>query len=91
LILTCTGDLSRNHTVGKQIGQGKRLQTILSEMRMVAEGVKTSKSVYNLSRKLEVEMPISSEIYHVLYHEVPPKEALFRLMTRDLKEELDEK
>ena len=91
LILTCTGDLSRNHTVGKQIGQGKRLQTILSEMRMVAEGVKTSKSVYNLSRKLEVEMPISSEIYHVLYHDVPPKEALFRLMTRDLKEELDEK
>jgi len=91
LILTCTGDLSRNHTVGKKIGQGKRLQTILSEMRMVAEGVKTSKSVYNLSRKLEVEMPISSEIYHVLYHDVPPKEALFRLMTRDLKEELDEK
>jgi len=91
LILTCTGDLSRNHTVGKKIGQGKRLQTILSEMRMVAEGVKTSKSVYNLSRKLEVEMPISSEIYHVLYHGVPPKEALFRLMTRDLKEELDEK
>ena len=90
LILTCTGDLSRNHTVGKKIGQGKRLQTILSEMRMVAEGVKTSKSVYNLSRKLEVEMPISSEIYHVLYHDVPPKEALFRLMTRDLKDELDE-
>ena len=90
LILTCTGDLSRNHTVGKQIGQGKSLQAILSEMRMVAEGVKTSQSVYNLSRKLEVEMPISSEIYHVLYHDVPPKEALFRLMTRDLKEELDE-
>jgi len=90
LILTCTGDLSRNHTVGKQIGQGESLTAILSEMRMVAEGVKTSKSVYNLARKLEVEMPISSEIYHVLYHDVPPKEALFRLMTRDLKEELDE-
>ena len=59
-------------------------------MRMVAEGVKTSKSVYNLSRKLNVEMPISSEIYHVLYDDVPPKEALFRLMTRDLKDELDE-
>jgi len=91
LILTCTGDLSRNHTVGKQIGRGKSLKTILSEMRMVAEGVKTSKSVYNLARKLKVEMPISSEIYQVLYHGVPPKEALFRLMTRDLKEELDEK
>ncbi len=91
LILTCTGDLSRNHTVGKKIGQGKSLNTILSEMRMVAEGVKTSKSVYNLARKLEVEMPISSEIYHVLYNDVPPQEALFRLMTRDLKDELDEK
>ena len=91
LILTCTGDLSRNHTVGKQIGRGKRLKTILSEMRMVAEGVKTSKSVYNLARKLKVEMPISSEIYQVLYNDVPPKEAVFRLMTRDLKEELDEK
>ncbi|MBW1888915.1 MAG: NAD(P)-dependent glycerol-3-phosphate dehydrogenase [Deltaproteobacteria bacterium] len=91
LILTCTGDLSRNHTVGKQIGQGKTLKAILSEMRMVAEGVKTSKSVYNLARKLGVEMPISSEIYQVLYNDVPPKEALFRLMTRDLKDELDEK
>ncbi|MEN8247194.1 MAG: NAD(P)H-dependent glycerol-3-phosphate dehydrogenase [Thermodesulfobacteriota bacterium] len=91
LILTCTGDLSRNHTVGKQIGRGKSLKTILSEMRMVAEGVKTSKSVYNLARKLKVEMPISSEIYQVLYHDVPPKEAVFRLMTRDLKEELDKK
>lgn len=91
LILTCTGDLSRNHTVGKQIGMGKSLKTILSEMRMVAEGVKTSKSVYNLARKLKVEMPISSEIYQVLYNDVPPKEAVFRLMTRDLKEELDEK
>lgn len=91
LILTCTGDLSRNHTVGKQIGMGKSLKTILSEMRMVAEGVKTSKSVYNLARKLKVEMPISSEIYQVLYNDVPPKEAVFRLMTRDLKEELDKK
>ena len=91
LILTCTGDLSRNHTVGKQIGRGKSLKSILSEMRMVAEGVKTSKSVYNLARKLKVEMPISSEIYQVLYHDVPPKEAVFRLMTRDLKDELDKK
>jgi len=91
LILTCTGDLSRNHTVGKKIGQGKKLKEILSEMRMVAEGVKTSKSVYNLSRRLGVEMPIASEIYQVLYHDVPPEEAVYKLMTRDLKEELDEK
>ncbi len=90
LILTCTGDLSRNHTVGKKIGEGQKVDTILSGMKMVAEGVKTSKSVYNLSRKLGVDMPITHEIYRVLYEDVPPKDALFRLMTRDLKHELDE-
>ena len=90
LILTCTGDLSRNHTVGKKIGEGQKVDSILSGMNMVAEGVKTSKSVYNLSRKMGVDMPISQEIYQVLYEDVPPKEALFRLMTRDLKHELDE-
>ena len=90
LVLTCTGDVSRNHTVGKKIGEGMKLTEILSEMRMVAEGVKTAKSVYNLSRKLGVEMPISHEVYHVLYDDIAPKEAVRRLMTRDLKQELDE-
>ena len=75
LILTCTGDLSRNHTVGKKIGQGMGLDEILREMRMVAEGVKTAKSVYNLSRKPGVEMPICQEIYQVLYEGVSPEEA----------------
>jgi glycerol-3-phosphate dehydrogenase (NAD(P)+) len=90
LILTCTGTLSRNHTVGKKLGEGKKLSEILSEMTMVAEGVRTSKSVYNLSRELGVEMPISHEIYHILYDDIPPEVALKRLMTRDLKAELDE-
>lgn len=90
LILTCTGDLSRNHTVGKKIGEGRKVNDILGEMRMVAEGVKTAKSVYDLSRKLGVEMPISHEIYRILYEDLHPKEAVFRLMTRDLKPELDE-
>ncbi|MFC1516696.1 NAD(P)H-dependent glycerol-3-phosphate dehydrogenase [Thermodesulfobacteriota bacterium] len=90
LILTCTGDLSRNYTVGKKIGKGMKLSEILSEMRMVAEGVKTAKSVYNLSRKVGVEMPICHEIYHILYDDISPKEATYRLMTRDLKQELDE-
>ena len=67
-----------------------KLKEILSEMRMVAEGVKTAKSVYNLSRKISVEMPISHETYHVLYDDFSPKEAVHRLMTRDLKSELDE-
>lgn len=90
LVLTCTGDLSRNYTLGKKIGQGKTLKEILSEMHMVAEGVKTAKSVYNLSRKLDVEMPISHEIYHILYDDASPKEAVYRLMTRDLSREFYE-
>ena len=90
LILTCTGDLSRNHTVGKLIGEGKQLDEILSEMRMVAEGVKTAKSVYNLSRKLDVDMPIAHETYRILHEGVSPKEAVLRLMTRDLKADLDD-
>jgi glycerol-3-phosphate dehydrogenase (NAD(P)+) len=90
LILTCTGHLSRNHTVGKKIGQGEKISDILGQMRMVAEGVKTAKSVYNLSRKLGVEMPISHETYRILYEDLSPKEAVIRLMTRELKQELDE-
>ena len=90
LVLTCTGDISRNYTVGKKMGEGMKLNEILSEMRMVAEGVKTAKSVYNLSRKLDVEMPICHEVYRILYDDFPPKEAVRRLMTRTLKHELDE-
>lgn len=90
LLLTCTGNLSRNYTVGRKIGGGLKLREILAEMRMVAEGVKTSKSVYNLSRKLGIEMPISHETYHILYDDFSPQEAVHRLMTRDLKQELDE-
>lgn len=90
LLLTCTGDLSRNHTVGKLIGEGEKIEDILSKMKMVAEGVKTAKSVYNLSRKINLEMPICHEVYHILYDDASPKEAIVRLMTRDLKNELDE-
>ena len=90
LILTCTGDLSRNHTIGKQIGAGKKLKDLLAGMHMVAEGVKTARSVYNLSRKVGVDMPISHAVYHVLYDDLDPRTALYSLMTRDLKQELDE-
>jgi glycerol-3-phosphate dehydrogenase (NAD(P)+) len=90
LILTCTAELSRNYTVGTKIGKGMKLSDILAEMRMVAEGVKNARSVYNLSRKIGVEMPISHEIYYILYEDLPPKEAVYRLMTRELKHELDE-
>jgi glycerol-3-phosphate dehydrogenase (NAD(P)+) len=90
LVLTCTGNLSRNYTVGIKLGKGQKLQQILDEMHMVAEGVKTAKSVYNFSRKLGVEMPICHEIYRILYEDLAPKEAVYRLMTRTLKQELDE-
>ncbi len=89
LLLTCTGALSRNYTVGKQIGQGKKLDEIISEMRMVAEGVKTTRSVYNLSKKLGVDLPICNEVYAVLFDGLSVKETVQRLMNRSLKHELD--
>jgi glycerol-3-phosphate dehydrogenase (NAD(P)+) len=90
LVLTCTGKLSRNWTVGCKIGQGVKIEAILSDMRMVAEGVKTTRSVYNMSQEMGVEMPITEQIYRMLYEDLDPKEALQTLMTRDLKHELDE-
>ncbi len=89
LLLTCTGDLSRNYTVGKQIGEGKNLDEIISEMRTVAEGVKTTRSVYNLSKKLGVDLPICNEVYAVLFEGLSVKETVDRLMNRSLKHELD--
>jgi glycerol-3-phosphate dehydrogenase (NAD(P)+) len=90
LILTCTGALSRNHALGQKIAAGRPLKEILAEMRMVAEGVKTARSVHELAQRLAVEMPISEGVYRILYEGLPPREAVVQLMTRDLKAELDE-
>ena len=90
LILTCTGTLSRNHTLGHKIGQGEKLADVLAQMRMVAEGVKTAQSLFNLSRSISVEMPICEKIYRILYEDLPPLEAVQDLMARELKHELDE-
>ncbi|KPJ97737.1 MAG: glycerol-3-phosphate dehydrogenase [Desulfobacterales bacterium SG8_35] len=87
LVLTCTGDLSRNRMVGLKLGQGKKLSTILSEMRMVAEGVKTTRSAWNLARKVGVEMPILDQVYQVLYQDKPCRDAVRDLLARSLKEE----
>lgn len=87
LVLTCTGDLSRNRTVGFKLGQGMRLPEILAEMHMVAEGVKTAESVYQLSRSLGVEMPIVEKAYQILHEDKPAREAVTELMARDLKAE----
>jgi glycerol-3-phosphate dehydrogenase (NAD(P)+) len=89
LVLTCTGDLSRNRTVGIRLGKGEKLKDILSSMRMVAEGVKTAKSAYNLSKKLNVEMPITEETYRILYEDKDAKDAVISLMKRELKSEME--
>jgi glycerol-3-phosphate dehydrogenase (NAD(P)+) len=89
LVLTCTGDLSRNRTVGYQLGQGRKLQDVLKDMRMVAEGVKTAKSAYFLARKMGVDMPICEQVYQVLYEGKNPVYAVRDLMQRDLKHELE--
>ncbi len=87
LVLTCTGDLSRNRSVGIKLGEGKRLPEILGEMRMVAEGVKTTQSAFELARSLNVEMPITDKVQQMLYEDKPAREAVLELMTRDLKAE----
>ncbi len=87
LVLTCTGDLSRNRTVGLKLGQGMKLKEILDGMKMVAEGVKTTRSAYFLARKCQVEMPITEQVYKVLYEDKDPLGAVKELMSRDLKEE----
>ena len=89
LVLTCTGSLSRNRSLGVALGKGKQLQTILSETRAVAEGVKTAKAVQEIADRHQIEMPIASEMYRVLYEGVSVKTALQRLMTRSLKAEAD--
>jgi len=87
LILTCTGDLSRNRTVGFELGKGRTLDDILTTLGHVAEGVKTTKSTYDLSRKLGVEMPITQEVYRVLYENKSPRQAVTDIMTRPLTHE----
>jgi glycerol-3-phosphate dehydrogenase (NAD(P)+) len=88
LVLTCTGSLSRNRTVGGLLGRGKKLDEILNDAKFVAEGVKTAKSARQLSERHQIEMPIAIEMYRVLYENEAPKEALQRLMTRALKAEV---
>jgi len=89
LVLTCTGTLSRNRYVGIELGKGRALSDILAEMKMVAEGVRTARSVYQIMRKEDLELPIFSEIYSVLYQDKPVRQALHSLMSRALKREFE--
>jgi len=90
LVLTSTGNLSRNRTIGLKLGSGMGLEQALAEMTMVAEGVKTTKSCYNLAIELKVVMPILEQVYQVLYQEKRCEDAVRELFQRDLKKESEE-
>ena len=87
LIATCSSPLSRNYTVGSMIGKDKKIDDILKELGSVAEGVKTSKAVCGLAKKLNLEAPISTAIYEAVYTDIAPAEVLEKLMNRKLKQE----
>ncbi len=90
LIVTCTSMHSRNRRAGILIGQGKGLEETLKEIGMVVEGITTIKVAYNLAKKYSVEMPITQEIYDVIYNGGNAKEAVTNLMTRSRKHEMEE-
>ncbi|UCD54864.1 MAG: NAD(P)-dependent glycerol-3-phosphate dehydrogenase [Candidatus Omnitrophota bacterium] len=87
LATTCVSTHSRNRRLGEEIGKGKKLKDILKETEMIMEGITTTKSTYELSKKIGVEMPITEKIYEVLYAGKNPKDAVKELMTRPLKAE----
>ncbi|MDD5771614.1 MAG: glycerol-3-phosphate dehydrogenase, partial [Candidatus Omnitrophica bacterium] len=87
LVTTCISNQSRNRFVGEQIGKGLTLRQICGNMQMVAEGVATSKSAYALSLKYKVDMPITKEVYRLLYLNKSPFRVVKDLMTRRKKEE----
>jgi len=87
LVVTCASAHSRNRYVGEQIGRGKKLADILSEMKMIAEGVSTTESAHNLAQLHKIEMPIVEETYKILFSHKDPREATNDLMMRDPKAE----
>ncbi len=89
LLLTCTGNLSRNYQVGYRLGKGEKLEEILKSLKQVAEGVKTSKVIKKLANFYQVEMPICEEVYRVIFENETPRECLKRLLSRSLKKEFE--
>jgi len=90
LIVTCTSNYSRNRNFGEKIGQGKSLKKALSEIKMVVEGIRTTKAAYQLAKKYKVSMPITEQAYNVLFKNKKPSEAVRDLMLREAKPELEE-
>ncbi len=89
LVLTCTGELSRNRTLGHEMGRGRQLAEVLATLGHVAEGVNTARSAHSLAQKLGVDMPITREVYSVLYEAKPVQQAVKDLMARELGYEFD--
>ncbi len=87
LVLTCTGELSRNRHVGIELAHGRKLDEIVNSMKMVAEGIKTTNAAVDLARRHSVEMPISEQMFQMLHFGITPREAIRRLMDRSLKGE----
>jgi len=87
LVLTCTSDLSRNRMVGVKVGRGEKISEIVEKMTMVAEGVRTCRSVLFLAQRLGVEMPIVEQVYALLYAEKSPRQVVIDLLTREAKPE----
>jgi glycerol-3-phosphate dehydrogenase (NAD(P)+) len=87
LVLTCTGDLSRNRSVGVELARGRSLREIVGSMHMIAEGIKTTTATWKLARRLGVEMPITEQMHQMLYMGLAPREAVRCLMERSLRSE----
>ncbi|MGB8657236.1 MAG: NAD(P)H-dependent glycerol-3-phosphate dehydrogenase [Candidatus Zixiibacteriota bacterium] len=88
LVTTCISQFSRNRFVGEEIGKGRTLKEVEAKMTMVAEGIRTTKSAYQLSLRHQVEMPITQQVYRVLFENKRPDQAMAELMTRDPKSEI---
>ena len=87
LVLTCTGELSRNRTVGMELAKGRSIAEIVSSMRMVAEGIKTTNATVDLARRCGVEVPIAGQMHAMLHQGRSPEQAIRQLMERSLKQE----
>jgi glycerol-3-phosphate dehydrogenase (NAD(P)+) len=87
LVLTCTGDLSRNRSLGLELGKGRSLSAVLGEMRTVAEGLRTTQALWELAKQREVEMPITEKVHEILYEGKAPREAVAELMSRHPRSE----
>ncbi|PKR78859.1 NAD(P)H-dependent glycerol-3-phosphate dehydrogenase [Halalkalibacillus sediminis] len=90
LIVTCTSQHSRNWRAGNMLGKGYVLDDVLEQMGMVVEGVRTTKAVYQLSRKISVDMPITQGLYELLFHEKDPKQVVDQLMNRGKTNEMED-